>query len=62
MKLSDTITKKASKHSQGNAARHERDQHKAYFTIKPIVWDKKKNNQIKCKPPNVKAGKSVGFK
>ena len=43
MKLGGTIPKRASKHSQGNIARPERDQHKAYFTIKPIVWDKEKD-------------------
>ena len=61
MKLGGTILKKASKHSQGSIARPERDQHKAYFTIKPILWDNKKDTQIKCKPLNVKVGKSAGF-
>ena len=61
MKLGGNIPKKASKYSQGSVAQLERDQNKACFTIKPIVWDKEKGNQIKCKPPNVKAGKSAGF-
>ena len=57
MKINGTIPKKVSNHSQGSVARPERDQHKAYFTIKPILWDKEKDTQIKCKPLNVKAGK-----
>ena len=61
MKTGAVIPKKASKFSQGSVNRPTNDQHKAYLTIKPNVWDKDKDTQIKCKPPTAKAGKSAGF-
>ena len=42
MKFGYVIPKKASKHNQGSVARQELDRHKAYFSIKPIEWDKEK--------------------
>ena len=39
------IPKKASKHSQSSIAQPERDRHKAYFSIKPIEWDKEKTKK-----------------
>ena len=61
MKVGNVIPKKASKHSQGSVAQPECERHKAYFSLKPIEWDKDKDKQIKCKPPSVKQGKSAGF-
>ena len=61
MKVGVIIPKKPSKHSQGSVARPEKERHKAYFGLKPQKWDKEKDNQIKCKPANVKAGKAPGF-
>ena len=61
IKNGSIIPKKASKHSQGSVARPEKDRHKAYFSLKPQEWDKEKDKQIKCKPPNVRLGKSAGF-
>ena len=43
-------------------ARPKKDRHKAYFSLKPQEWDKEKDKQIKCKPPNIRLGKSAGFK
>ena len=51
MKFDHVIPKKGSRHSQG----------KAYFSIKPIEWDKEKDKQVRCKPPSVKQGKSAGL-
>ena len=62
MKFGNVIPKKTSKQSHGSVTRQERDRHKAYFSIKPIEWDKEKDKQIKCKPPSIKQGKSAGFK
>ena len=62
MKNGGIIPKKASKHSQGSVARPEKDRHTAYFSLKPHEWNKEKDIQIKCKPPNVRLGKSAGFK
>ena len=42
MKFGNVIPKKASKHSQNSVALPERDRHKAYFSIKPIDWDKER--------------------
>ena len=61
MKFGTIIPKKVSKHSQGSVAHPKKDRHKAYFALKPEEWDKDKDNQIKCKPANVKVGKSPQF-
>ena len=60
MKIGATIPRKQSKHSKSSVERPERKQHKAFFTIKPIEWEKK-DKQIKLKQPSVKQGKSAGF-
>ena len=62
MKFGNVIPKKTSKQSHDRVTQPERDRHKAYFSIKPIEWDKEKDKQIKCKLPSVKQGKSAGFK
>ena len=61
MKTGTVIPKKASKFSQGSVSRPVSDRHKAYLTLKSQEWDKDKDKQIKCKPPNIKTGKSAGF-
>ena len=60
MKVCSTIPRKVSKHSKASVKRSERKRHKAFFTIKPIEWEKT-DKQIKMKQPAVKQGKSAGF-
>ena len=43
MKNGSIIPKKASKHSQGSIARPKKDRYEAYFSLKPIEWDKEKD-------------------
>ena len=61
MKINALIPRKQSKHRKASVDRPKREQHKAFFSIKPIEWDKDKDKQIKMKQPSVKQGKSAGF-
>ena len=61
MKISTPIPRKQSKHGKASVERPERDRHKAFFSIKPLEWNKDKDKQIKMKQPTAKAGKSAGF-
>ena len=56
MKLGQQIPKKKGHHSQGSLERNDR--HKAYMTLKPQVWDREVDHQIKQKAPNVKQGQT----
>ena len=60
MKTGTIIPRKQSKHSKASVKRSEHKRHKAFFTIKPIEWEKT-DKQIKMKQPAVKQGKSAGF-
>ena len=60
MKTGTIIPRMLSKHSKTSVKRSERKRHKAFFTIKPIEWEKT-DKQIKMKQPAVKQGKSAGF-
>ena len=59
MKVTATIPRKKGNHSQGSADRIDR--HKAYLTLKPIMWDSDVDTLIKQKAPNVKQGQQQGF-
>ena len=60
MKLGNTIPKKKGNHSQGSV--DPIDRHKAYLTLKPIMWDSDVDTLIKQKAPNVRQGQQQGFK
>ena len=59
MKLGNTIPKKKGNHSQGSGDRLNR--HKAFLTLKPIMWDSDVDTLIKQKAPNVRQGQQQGF-
>ena len=59
MKNGQQIPKKKGNHSQGSLERNDR--HKAYMTLKPQVWDREVDHQIKQKAPNVRQGQTQGF-
>ena len=59
MKVTVTIPKKKGNHSQGSV--DVIDRHKAYLTLKPIMWDSDVDTLIKQKAPNVRQGQQQGF-
>ena len=59
MKLGQQIPKKKGHHSKGSLERTDR--HKAYMTLKPQVWDREEDYQIKQKAPKVRQGQTQGF-
>ena len=59
MKVAATIPKKKRNYSQGSVDRIDR--HKAYLTLKPIMWDSDMDTLIKQKAPNVRQGQQQGF-
>ena len=60
MKVAATIPKKKGNLSQGSV--DQIDRHKAYLTLKPIMWDSDVDTLIKQKEPNVQQGQQQGFK
>ena len=59
MKFAQAIPRKKGNHSQSSLERT--DKHKAFLTLKPILWDRDKDHVIKRKPPNVGVGQVAGF-
>ena len=59
MKLGNTIPKKKGNHSQDSVDRIDR--HKAFLTLKPIIWDSDVDTLIKQKAPNIQQGQQQGF-